>query len=91
MDIKLLKNSILQNNIPKFLIFNAEEHTLCKQYIESMSTTLNKYHKYYDNADEVLYETSTNIKDDYLYIILNDDKRVLETIVNGFSNAFLYN
>ena len=74
MDIKELKSYISANNIPKFLIFNVENALLCKQYLVSISSTLGKHYKYYDTADEVLYETSTNLKDDYLYIILNDDK-----------------
>lgn len=74
MDIKLLKTSILQNNIPYFMAFVAEESALCKQYILNISSTLGKHYRYYDSADEVIYETSTNMKDDFIYIILNDQK-----------------
>lgn len=72
MDIKLLKSDILSNNIPNFMIFSMQEQRLCKQYIVSMSDTLNKHYKYYDTADEVIYDITTNMRDDYLYIILND-------------------
>ena len=74
MDIKLLKTAIKQNNIPKFLIFIANEPTLCRQYLDSMSNTLNKYHKFYNSADEVIYDATTNTREDFLYVILNDDK-----------------
>lgn len=74
MDIKVLKASILQNNIPNFMIFSVNEANLCKQYINMISKTLNLPYKFYDSCDEVLYETSTNLKDSYLYIVLNDDK-----------------
>lgn len=72
MDIKLLRTDIKSNMIPKFLIFIGEEQALARQYIDSISTTLNKYHKFYSTADEVLVETSTNLREDFLYVILND-------------------
>lgn len=72
MEIKELKDSILKSNIPNLLVFKVEEPVLARQFINQMSTTLNKYPKYYDKADEVLYEIKTNIKSDFLYIILND-------------------
>ena len=74
MDIKLLKNDILTNNIPNFLIFLEEEPALSKQYIQHISSTLNKPYKYYDTADEVIYDTSTNLREDFVYIIYNDNK-----------------
>lgn len=72
MDIKLLRTDIKSNMIPKFLIFIGEEQALARQYIDSISTTSNKYHKFYSTADEVLVETSSNLRDDFLYVILND-------------------
>lgn len=72
MDIKLLKSDILSNNIPNFMIFVMNEQCLCKQYITYMSDTLNKPYKYYDSADGVIYDITTNMRDDYFYIILND-------------------
>ena len=95
MDIKELKSYISANNIPKFLIFNVENALLCKQYLVSISSTLGKHYKYYDTADEVLYETSTNLKDDYLYIILNDDKvlknqNYITELKNTNRNVVLY-
>lgn len=74
MDIKELKTSIKTNSIPTLIIFNVENQALAKQYITSMSSTLNKHFKYYDTADQVLYETSTNLREDFIYIILNDEK-----------------
>ena len=74
MDIKELKTSIKTNSIPTLIIFNVENQALAKQYITSMSSTLNKHFKYYDTADQVLHETSTNLREDFIYIILNDEK-----------------
>lgn len=74
MDIRTLKASIATNSIPKFMVFDAVNSLLSKQYLTSISDTLGKHYKYYDTADEVLYETTTNLREDYLYIILNDDK-----------------
>lgn len=72
MEIKDLKSSILKNEVPSLVIFKTEEPILAKEFIKKMSTTLNKYYKYYNKLDEVLYEIDTNLKDDYLYIVLND-------------------
>lgn len=72
MDVKLLKSDILTNNIPNFLIFIEEEPALSKQYLTYMSSTLNKAIKFYDSADAVIYDVTTNMKDDYLYIVFND-------------------
>ena len=93
MDLKLLKSDIQSNNIPNFLVFNVDEPALAKQYIKQMSSTLNKYTKYYDTLDEVIYETTTNLKDDYLYIVLNPiikDAHIIETIINLNRNIILY-
>lgn len=95
MDLKLLKGNIKTNNIPNFLIFAVDEPVLAKQYINLMSSTLNKYFRYYDSAKEVIYEISTNIKDDYLYIILNDsealrDDSIIETLINSNRNIIMY-
>lgn len=73
MDIKELKSLIKSNSIPNFLIFNVENSYLCKQYIESMASTLNKASKFYNTADEVLYEVTTNLREDFLYVIFSDD------------------
>lgn len=74
MNIKLLKTAIKQNNIPKLLVFIGDEQAVCKQYIQTMSQTLNKHYKFYDTADEVIIETASNMREDFLYVILNDDK-----------------
>lgn len=95
MEIKFLKNCIKSNLIPNFLIFVGEEQTLARQYIESISNTLNKHFKYYDSADEVLYETSTNLREDFLYIIFNDGKvlknvNYVEEFIKTKRNIILY-
>lgn len=95
MDIKILKTAIAQNNIPKLMIFIGEEQALCKQYIEKIYKTLNKYYKYYDTADEVLVETSTNFREDFLYIIFNDAKVIknpnyIEELIKTDRNIILY-
>ena len=93
MELKLLKSDIVSNNIPKFLIFNVEEPVLAKQYIQQMSSTLGKYYKYYDTIDEVLYETSTNLREDFLYVILNCDiKNInqIEDLIKSNRHIILY-
>ena len=73
MDIKLLKASILSNNIPKFLVFIDINPALCKHYINSISKTLGLDFKYYDSVDSVIYQVNSNIRDnDYIYIVYND-------------------
>lgn len=95
MEIKLLKSNIKSNMIPKFLIFMGEEQALAKQYITSISNTLNKYAKFYNKADEVLVETSTNLREDFVYVILNDDNvvknpRYVEELIKTNRNIILY-
>ena len=95
MEIKLLKNSIKSNMIPNFLIFVGEEQALARQYIESISSTLNKYYRYYDSADEVLYETSTNLREDFIYVVFNDDKVLknlsyVDELIKTNRNVILY-
>ena len=48
------------------------EDLITDLYFNNISEASFKYYKYYDTADSVLYETTTNLKNDYLYIILND-------------------
>ena len=72
MDIKLLKSSILSNSVPDFLVFITEEPALSRQYIESIASTLNKAFKYYNSAREVIYDMTTNLREDYLYVVSND-------------------
>lgn len=81
MEIKELKTLILKNTIPNVLIFIGEEQALTRQYFEKLTTTLNKYHKFYDTADAVLYDVTTNLRDDYLFIVLNDN-----SILKNFDN-----
>lgn len=95
MDIKSLKEHILQNNIPNVLIFIGDEQALIAQYIKTISSTLGKYYKYYDTADSVLYETTTNLKNDYLYIILNDysilkNTNYIQELKNTNRNIIIY-
>ena len=94
MEIKLLKSSILSNNIPNFLIFITEEQALSKQYIESMTNTLNKAFKYYRSAKEAIYDIETNLREDYLYIISNDesllhDEYLISTLINSRRNVIV--
>lgn len=95
MDIKSLKEHILQNNIPNVLIFIGDEQALIAQYIKTISSTLGKYYKYYDTADSVLYEITTNLKNDYLYIILNDysilkNTNYIQELKNTNRNIIIY-
>ena len=76
MDVKLLKTDILINSIPKFLIFVANEPTLCKQYIDSISNTTGLDYTYYQDADVAIMDITNNIKKDVIYIIFNDQKIV---------------
>lgn len=96
MDIKLLKANIANNNIPTFMIFSGEEQALCKQYIQKISSTINKYHKYYNSADEVLVEIDTNMREDFLYIILNDEQIIkkpqyIDALIKTGRNIIVYN
>lgn len=77
MDIKLLKSAIMSNKIPKFLIFVNKEPVLCRQYIDKIASTTNLPYKYYSDVSAAIYDITTNIKDDYLYCIYNDDKAVM--------------
>lgn len=74
MDVKVLKSNLNAGNVPNFLIFVEEEPALSKQYIKFVSDTANKAYKYYDSAEQVIYDIATNLKDDYVYIIYNDEK-----------------
>lgn len=76
MEIQELKRNLAMNRVPKFLIFYADNSLLCKQYLQAISNTENKPYKFYNTADEVLYETATNIREDFVYVILNDEKIV---------------
>lgn len=96
MDIKILKSSIASSNIPQFLIFSGEEQALCKQYIKKISESLNKYFKYYNSADEVLVEIDTNMREDFLYIILNDENLIkkpayIDALIKTGRNIIVYN
>lgn len=73
METKELKNLIKSNTIPSCLIFDVENSFLCRQYLDLMASTLNKPLKFYNTADEVLYEISTNLREDFLYVVFNDD------------------
>ena len=74
MEIKALRAGIFSNTIPNFLIFEAIEPALAKQYIDRISDTLSMKKSYYDTADEALYDITAGLKDDCLYIITDDDK-----------------
>lgn len=74
MDIKLLKSCIFSNTIPNFLVFFVEESALYRQYLNSISNTLNKDYEIYDTAREAIYDIESNIKDDHIYLIFDDTK-----------------
>lgn len=74
MDIKLLKSCIFSNTIPNFLVFFVEEPALYRQYLNSISNTLNKDYEIYDTAREAIYDIESNIKDDHIYLIFDDTK-----------------
>ena len=74
MDIKLLKSCIFSNTIPNFLVFFIEEPALYRQYLNSISNTLNKDYEIYDTAREAIYDIESNIKDDHIYLVFDDVK-----------------
>lgn len=95
MNIKLLKTDILSNNIPNFLIFEVYEYALAKQYIDYISSTINKPTKLYYSSKEVIYDIETNLKEDNLYIIYNDknvtiDDTLVDKLVNSKRNIIIY-
>lgn len=95
MNIKLLKTDILSNNIPNFLIFEVYEYALAKQYIDYISSTLNKPTKLYYSSKEVIYDIETNLKEDNLYIIYNDknvtiDDTLVDKLINSKRNIIVY-
>lgn len=95
MDIKLLKTDILSNNIPNFLIFEVYEYALAEQYIDYISSTINKPIKLYYSSKEVIYDIETNLKEDYLYIIYNDksvisDEDIVKALINSKKNIIVY-
>ncbi len=95
MDIKLLKTDILSNNIPNFLIFEVHEYSLAKQYIDSISSTINKPIRFYYSVKEAIYDIESNLKEDCLYIVYNDksvfnDNIVLSKIIGSNKNVILY-
>lgn len=95
MNIKLLKTDILSNNIPNFLIFEVYECALAEQYIDYISSTINKPIKLYYSSKEVIYDIETNLKEDYLYIIYNDklvisDEDIVKALINSKRNIIVY-
>lgn len=95
MNIKLLKTDILSNNIPNFLIFEVYEYALAKQYIDYISSTINKPIKLYYSSKEVIYDIETNLKEDNLYIIYNDknvtiDDTLVDKLINSKRNIIVY-
>lgn len=73
MEIKALKAAVLTNNIPNFLIFIEDEQALAKQYITNISNTVSRPLKYYDSVDNVLYDIHNNMKEDVIYVVMNDE------------------
>lgn len=92
MDIKLLKSSILSNAIPNFMIFYIEEVALYRQYIKTISSTLNKEYKIYSNVNEIIYDIETNIKEDYVYVTFDDikiDEATIDYLIKLNKNIIL--
>lgn len=73
MTITELKTLVLQNRIPKFLIFVENDPTLCRQYIDKIASTTNLPYKFYTDVKSAVYDITTNIKDDYLYCVYHDE------------------
>lgn len=74
MDVRALKALVLSNKIPSMLIFVGRDPFFAKMYLTMMSDTLGKSLNYYDSAEAALYDISTNFKDDYLFVVANDNK-----------------
>lgn len=77
MDIKLLKSDIVSNNIPKFMIFNNKENTLCKQYVDTIIRVTNKVKKYFTSVEEFYkYIDICDNTEQYYFIIDTDINKV---------------
>lgn len=92
MEIKLLKTSILTNNIPKFLIFIEDEIALSDMYKEKISKMLNKPIKVYSSCEHIAYDLQTNVISDSIFVINEDkpfDNHALEIIKNSGKNCII--
>ena len=75
MNSSVLKNILVnKKEIPKFMIFIENEPSNAKAYLNLISKNIGKPIKFYDSADEALYDMSTGLVDDRIYYIVNDDK-----------------
>ena len=74
MDIKTLKASILSHSAPRFLIFNSQEPTMAKQYIEGIADATNMAYKYFESTDEVIYDNATALRTPCISVVVDDTK-----------------
>lgn len=80
MELSALKTAILANKIPNMLVFEVEEPTLARQYIDKISSTTNKPPKFYDKAEEAIYDFTTNLRDDYVFVIQDSRTAKIEDL-----------
>lgn len=92
MTIELLKIDILSNNIPRFLIFVQREQELQHQYIDQISETLGLPKKFYSDANQMIYDITTGLADDQLYLlydIKNTSDKLLDTLKSYKQNIIV--
>lgn len=74
MNSSVLKQLIINNQIPKFMVFIENEPINARAYIDLISKKINKPVVIYDSIDNVIYDITTGLVDDKLYYILNDEQ-----------------
>ena len=74
MNSSVLKQLIINNQIPKFMVFIENEPINARAYIDLISKKINKPVVIYDSIDNVIYDITTGLIDDRLYYILNDEQ-----------------
>ena len=92
MDIKHLKTDILSNKTPHFLIFVAKEKMLCRQYIEKIRDTIGKPLAYYYSADDAIVDLSSPVRDEFLYVIKDDNilkKDTYAETLTAYKNKYI--
>ena len=98
MDIRLLKTILTtqSESLPTFLIFNDEEAVLSKQYLNSYAEKAGGlYAKRYDTTADAHKEITTNFKDEFVYVIMNDldvlkDPTTMQFLINTERKVILY-
>ena len=92
MDITVLKSSIFSNTVPKFMIFYVEEPALYKQYKTSIGNTVGLDYEVYLTVKEAIYDIESNIKDNHIYLVLDDvgvDSESIEKLLKYGKNVIL--